>query len=148
MAVKKERSDTKYPIVRSSGLFWRTFGLLLILIFTSIGTWLYGLSFLDEEPRAQGISQRITSIATLTRYALISSDTSYRFDLIMALAEREGLVIFPKERTDIWKPLENDRLNDLVKAFVRSKLGKDTELATRVNGMNGLWVTFSIDGDE
>ncbi len=152
MATKKERLVrnlvSKFPVLRSSGLFWRTFGLLLVLIFTSIGTWLYGLSFLDEEPRAQGISQRITSIATLTRYALISSEAGYRYNLIMALAEREGLVIFPKEQTDIWKPLNENRLNDLVKEFVKNKMGKNTVLASRVNGMNGLWVSFTIDDDE
>ena len=70
--------------------FGRTFGMMLILVVTSIGAWFYVLSVMDEEPRARGISQRITSITTLTHYALISSDTSYRFDLIMALAQREA----------------------------------------------------------
>lgn len=56
-----------------SGLFWKTFGMLFILVLTSVGAWLYGLSVLDEEPRALSASQRITSITTLTRYALISA---------------------------------------------------------------------------
>lgn len=33
-----------------SGLFWKTFGMLFILVLTSVGAWLYGLSVLDEEP--------------------------------------------------------------------------------------------------
>ncbi len=133
---------------RASGLFWRTFGLLIILVTTSVGAWLYGLSLLDDEPRAQGIAQRITSITTLTRYALISSDTSYRFDLIMTLAEQEGLFILPKEKSDIYKPVPSNRLFELVTEFVRQQLGQNTQLAARVNGVNGLWVSFSIDGDE
>lgn len=122
--------------------------MLLILVVTSIGAWLYVLSVMDEEPRARGISQRITSITTLTRYALISSDTSYRFDLIMALAQREGLVILPKEPTDIVRPLPGDRVNEMVEEFVTQQLGAKTKLASSINGMPGLWVSFSIDGDE
>ena len=122
--------------------------MLLILVVTSIGAWLYVLSVMDEEPRARGISQRITSITTLTRYALISSDTSYRFDLIMALAQREGLVILPKESRDIVRPLPSDRVNEMVDEFVTQQLGPQTKLASSINGMPGLWVSFSIDGDE
>ena len=122
--------------------------MMLILVVTSIGAWLYVLSVMDEEPRARGISQRITSITTLTHYALISSDTSYRFDLIMALAQREGLVILPKESGDIVRPLPSDRVNTMVEEFVTQQLGAKTKLASSINGMPGLWVSFTIDGDE
>ncbi len=147
MAMQAEPS-TKGNKLRSSGLFWRTFGLMLILVVASIGAWMYGLSLLDEEPRAQSISQRITSITTLTRYAVVSADTSYRFDLIMVLAEREGLIILPKEKNDAIKPLRKDRLTNLITEFVRAQLGPETELASVVNGIHGLWVSFNIDGDE
>lgn len=83
-----------------SGLFWKTFGALFVLVLTCVCAWLYGLAVLNEAPRAQAASLRITAITTLTRYALISADTSYRFDLIMALAQREGLTILPKEPYD------------------------------------------------
>ena len=122
--------------------------MMLILVVTSIGAWLYVLSVMDEEPRARGISQRITSITTLTHYALISSDTSYRFDLIMALAQREGLVILPKESGDIVRPLPSDRVNTMVEEFVTQQLGAKTKLASSINGMPGLRVSFTIDGDE
>ena len=135
---EQQHSDSQQRTpVRSSGLFWRTFGMLLILVVTSNGAWLYVLSVMDEEPRARGISQRITSITTLTRYALISSDTSYRFDLIMALAQREGLVILPKESSDIVRPLPSDRVNTMVEEFVTQQLGAKTKLASSINGMPG-----------
>lgn len=66
----------------------------------------------------------------------------------MALAQREGLNILPKEPSDRVEPLEGDRLNDLILENVRSSLGKDTMLARRINGMPGLWVSFKIDEDE
>lgn len=131
-----------------SGLFWKTFGALFILVLTSVCAWLYGLAVLNEAPRAQAASLRITAITTLTRYALISADTSYRFDLIMALAQREGLTILPKEPYDRIVPLESDSLNDLILDNVRSSLGKKTILAQSLNGIPGLWVSFEIDGDE
>lgn len=122
--------------------------MLLILVFTSVGAWLYGLSLLDEGPRAKSLSQRISSITTLTRYALISADTSYRFDLIMALAQKEGLMILPKEPNDRVTSLNDDRFNDLLLEEVRSSMGTNTQLAQRVNGLPGLWVSFQIDGDD
>lgn len=108
-----------------SGLFWKTFGALFILVLTSVCAWLYGLAVLNEAPRAQAASLRITAITTLTRYALISADTSYRFDLIMALAQREGLTILPKEPYDRIVPLESDSLNDLILDNVRFVFGQE-----------------------
>lgn len=140
-------NDTGLP-ARTNGLFWKTFGMLLVLIITSLGAWFYCLTMLDEEPRAQSVAQRITSVSSLTRYALVSADTSYRYDLIMALAQREGLVILPKEAGDKIKPLPDDQFDQLVLSFVRNSMGEKTELANRVNGLDGLWVSFSIEGDE
>ena len=39
-----------------SGLFWKTFGALFILVLTSVCAWLYGLAVLNEAPRAQAAS--------------------------------------------------------------------------------------------
>ena len=41
-----------------SGLFWKTFGALFILVLTSVCAWLYGLAVLNEAPRAQAASLR------------------------------------------------------------------------------------------
>ena len=117
-----------------SGLFWKTFGALFILVLTSVCAWLYGLAVLNEAPRAQAASLRITAITTLTRYALISADTSYRFDLIMALAQREGLTILPKEPYDRIVPLESDSLNDLILDNVRSSSCSEPERHSRFMG--------------
>ncbi|MBQ8828701.1 MAG: HAMP domain-containing protein [Burkholderiaceae bacterium] len=122
--------------------------MLLVLIITSLAVWFYCLSVLDEEPRASSTAQRITSAVSLTRYALISADSSYRFDLIMALAQREGLVILPKESTDRVEYLPDDRFDQLVLSFVRNSMGESTEIARRVNDLGGLWVSFSIEGDQ
>lgn len=132
-----------------SGLFWKTFGMLFILVLTSVGAWLYGLSVLDEEPPgAERVSAHYFYYDANPLCADQRPDTSYRFDLIMALAQREGLNILPKEPSDRVEPLEDDRLNDLILENVRSSLGKDTMLARRINGMPGLWVSFKIDEDE
>ena len=39
-----------------SGLFWKTFGALFILVLTSVCAWLYGLAVLNEAPRAQALT--------------------------------------------------------------------------------------------
>ncbi len=122
--------------------------MLLILVFTSIGAWLYGLSLLDEGPRAINTSQRLTSIVSLTRYALVSADTSFRVDLILTLARSEGLLIVPKEKDDLVTGVKATRLNELILENLRKALGSHTELASSVNGVRGLWVSFQIEGDE
>lgn len=122
--------------------------MLLILVSSSVGAWLYGLSLLDEGPRALNASQRITSIVSLTRYALVSADTSFRVDLILTLARSEGLLIIPKEKDDTVVPVPSSRLNELILENLRRALGSHTEMARSVNGTRGLWVSFQIEGDE
>ena len=36
-----------------SGLFWKTFGALFILVLTSVCAWLYGLAVLNEAPHCE-----------------------------------------------------------------------------------------------
>ncbi len=93
-------------------------------------------------------AQQIISMANLTRYALISADPVYRPDLLLVLANREGLRILAKEPDDNVVPLTNsgNSIEDIVQT-VRDSLGQDTILAERVNDEPGLWVSFSIDGD-
>ncbi|HBN74099.1 MAG TPA: sensor histidine kinase, partial [Sutterella sp.] len=139
------------PLARTPNLFWRTFILLMFLIVFCVMGWLQSFRVLNETPYVQATAQQIVSMAKLTRYALISADPVYRSDLLLVLANQEGLRILPKEPTDTVVPLSQgasyaSSIED-IKATVRYSLGAGTVLAERVNGEPGLWVSFTIDGD-
>lgn len=133
---------------RTPNLFWRTFILLMFLIIFCVMGWLQSFRVLNETPYVRATAQQIISMANLTRYALISADPVYRPDLLLVLANREGLRILTKEPDDNVVPLTQggNSIEDIVQT-VRESLGQDTILAERVNDEPGLWVSFSIDGD-
>ena len=133
---------------RSPSLFWRTFLLLCGLIFFSVVGWLQSFRVLSELPYSQGVAQQIVSTANLTKYALIAADPLYRTDLLRLLASREGLQISPREPTDRISTIPTNGMNALITRLVRKELGSGTILADKVNGVQGLWVTVRIDGED
>ena len=132
---------------RRPSLFWRTFLLLCGLVFFSVIGWLQSFRVLSELPYSQGVAQHIVSTVNLTKYALVTADPLYRIDLLKTLAAREGVLISPRDPTDRIAKIPGEGFNGLIEQLVKTSLGPDTVLATRVNGNDGLWVTFDIDGD-
>lgn len=132
-----------------SSIYWRTFTLLMLLLLATSLVWFQSFRVLSEVPFSRGISQQIISTANLTRYALISADSTYRPDLLHILAFREGVRIIPKENTDNWEPLTaQGNIVALVQAQTREVMGQDTIIAGSVNGEHGLWVSMNIEGDD
>lgn len=129
-------------------LFWRTFLLLCCLLFFSVIGWLQSFRVLSELPYSQGVAQHIVSTVNLTKYALVTADPLYRIDLLKTLAAREGVLISPRDPTDRVTRISSEGFNGLIDQLVKTSLGPETILATRVNGNDGLWVTFDIDGDQ
>lgn len=130
-----------------SGLFWRTFFLLAMLVTASMITWLISIKLLDRKPRAQQLSNQITSIVTITSAALTHSAEARRRELLIDLARNEGIRIYLLEDSDQIQALtENPMLTEL-RQLVQKKLGKQTRFAQKVNGEEGFWVSFKIDDD-
>jgi two-component system osmolarity sensor histidine kinase EnvZ len=72
-----------------SGLFWRTFFLLAILVMASMMIWFVSFKTLERTPRAQQLTAQITSIVTITRAALTHSAPEKRKELLLDLAHSE-----------------------------------------------------------
>ncbi len=132
---------------RRPSLFWRTFLLLCGLIFFSVIGWLQSFRVLSELPYSQGIAQHIVSTVNLTKYALVTADPLYRMDLLKVLAAREGVLISPRDETDKVVRIPSEGFNGLIDQLVKTSLGPETVLAVNVNGNEGLWVSFDIEGD-
>ena len=68
----------------SISLFWRTFGLLALLLLFSVLAWFQTFRTLEEEPRAVQSARQLASLVNLTRAALVHADP----DLLAAVLPR------------------------------------------------------------
>ena len=130
------------------GLFWRTFLLILLLLAASSAAWLQSFRLFEREPRAQQLAAQIISIVNITRSALVYSDPIVRLSLLADLADNQGIRIVPLEQSDIVRPFSDNPVATRASERVASALGPRTRLASEVNGVPGIWVSFAIDADE
>jgi two-component system osmolarity sensor histidine kinase EnvZ len=131
-----------------SGLFWRTFILLAVLITVSMAAWIASFRMLEREPRAKQIAAQVVSMVTITRAALTHSAPDLRRELLFDLASNEGIRIYPLEKTDRIVPMSATNITPLLQENLLSRLGADTQFAGRVNGVAGFWVSFKIGDDD
>ena len=131
----------------TSGLFWRTFFLLTFLITASLAVWVSSISFVERAPRARQIASQIVSIVTVTRVAIANSAPELRRELLIDLKSNEGIKILPLEATDNVEQASSTELATLIEANIRTRLGNDTRFASVVNGHEGFWISFDIEGD-
>lgn len=131
----------------ASGLFWRTFILLAILITVSMAAWVASFRMLELGPRARQVAAQVVSMVTITRAALTHSAPDSRRELLFDLASNEGIRIYPLEKTDSVVPMADSSITPLLQETVIAKLGPDTRFAGKVNDMAGFWVSFKIGDD-
>jgi two-component system osmolarity sensor histidine kinase EnvZ len=129
-------------------LFGRTFLLVSLLIFASGGTWFALFSLAEREPRALQLAQLTASVVNLTRAALVAADPAKRLALLRDLADSEGVHLYPREDSDTVTPLPDTYFFDEMKQAAIAQLGPRTRFASEVNGLPGVWVSFSIDDDD
>jgi len=133
--------------LRSLPLFWRTFLLIVVLIIASLLAWAQSFRVFERGPRAQQLAQQVISIVNITKSALLYSDSSLRRELLADLTDNEGVRVVPREPNDIVKPLPDVPFLRLAEDEVIDRLGPGTEVAAEVNNVQGIWVTFDIEGD-
>lgn len=130
-----------------SGLFWRTFLLLGILMMTSMTVWISAYRVLEREPRARQLAAQVVSMVTITRAALTHSAPDLRRELLFDLASNEGIRVYPLENNDHVERAQESEIGLALHENIRSTLGRDTRFADKVNGVAGFWISFSIEDD-
>ncbi len=130
-----------------SGLFWRTFLLLAILMMTSMTVWISSYRVLEREPRARQLAAQVVSMVTITRAALTHSAPDLRRELLFDLASNEGIRVYPLETDDRVERAPESEIGLALHENIRSTLGRDTRFADKVNGVAGFWISFSIEDD-
>ena len=128
-------------------LFSRTFFLLAVLVLGGVFAWVQTFRALEFEPRAVQAAQQIASLVNLSRAALRYSDSINRVTLVKTMTDQEAVRVLPREPGDKWEPFESDRFSRAIADALRSRLGPGTLVARSVNGIEGLWVGFSIEKD-
>lgn len=134
-------------ILRSPSLFWRNFLLIIVFILASLLAWAQSFRVFERGPRAQQIAQQVVSIVNITKSALLYSDPALRRELLADLADNEGIRIVPRESADEVTPFPDIPLLRLASQEVIDRLGPATRIAAEVNRVQGIWVSFDIDGD-
>ena len=128
-------------------LFWRTFFMLALLLLGSILAWLQTLRAFEFEPRAVQTARQIASQVNLSRAALINADAIARLSLLKTMSQEEGLRIIPREDADRFVAADGEASAQDIARELRQRLGAQTVVAKQVNGSNGLWISFEMDGD-
>ncbi len=131
-----------------SGLFWRTFFMLSVLTMLSMASWIGMLNRVQREPQIQQTAELVVSVVTITKAALTHSAPELRRELLFELVSNEGIRIFSLQPTDRIEPPPPNTLMPEIAASIRTKLGADTRISSRVNGVAGFWISFKIDEDE
>ncbi|MDO8275421.1 MAG: HAMP domain-containing protein, partial [Serpentinimonas sp.] len=109
--------------------------------------WFQTLRTLEEEPRAVQSAQQLATLVNLTRAALAHADPIARISLVTTLLHQENLRIAVREVADTHLSYDYDPLSRRISAELALMLGPQTVVARQVNGFDGLWIGFEIDGD-
>jgi len=128
-------------------LLARSVLLIAMLLVLAHLAWLQIFRVSAREPRARQVSQQIVSTVNLTRAALVTAEPSKRYSLLGEIAEREGVQVHAAQEDETLAPLPKGGFYEFVETDLRAQLGAATKFTLARNGIDGIWVSFDIDGD-
>lgn len=131
-----------------SGLFWRTFFFLAVLVMASMIAWFASFKIVERTPRAQQLAAQIISVVTITRAALTHSAPDKRRELLFDLASNDGIRVYLLEDSDKVELPETTASSIELHEVIQNTLGKETLIASKVNDVAGFWISFDIDDDQ
>lgn len=130
-------------------LLWRTFALIALLIVVAAAAWVEIFRAAEREPRARQTAQMVASAVNLTRAALLTAAPDLRRELLLELAESEGIRVYPAEADERIVAFDPTRtVGRLMNEEIRRQLGPETRIARERDGLRGFWVSFRIAEDE
>lgn len=128
-------------------LFARLF-ILLALAMTVSAIALSTLFAVSEQgPRARQMAQLLSSIANLTRAAVVAAAPERRVDLLNELSRQEGIRIYVAEDNEAELPPPEDPFLQEVQRQLTASLGPDTRLTLEREGERAIFLRTTIDED-
>lgn len=128
-------------------LLARSVLLIALLLVLAHLAWLQIFRVSTREPRARQVSQQIVSAVNLTRAALVTAEPSKRYGLLGEIAEREGIQVHVAQPNEIVTALPKTSFYEFIEADLHKQLGPETRFTLARDGIEGIWVSFDIDGD-
>ncbi len=133
-------------------LFWRTFLLIGALLAFTLAAALWLARSFDRSPPEQSLAWEIGSLINLTRSALVSSSSDRRIALLNALQTEEQVQIVPMEPNDkriTFAQMQDPRASQVLalQARLAEAMPNAPTIYLKINGREGLWVSFDIDDD-
>ena len=128
-------------------LLWRSVLLIALLLALAHLAWLQIFQFSEREPRARQAARQIASVVNLTRAALISAQSDRRLELLRDLSQEEQVQVYLAEPDEKIAPLPDRPFLRIIDQELRKSLGPDTEFTVNRNGVQGAWVSFTIDDE-
>ncbi|MCK9283609.1 MAG: ATP-binding protein [Rhodocyclaceae bacterium] len=125
----------------------RLFLLLAAAMLLSALAWAAIFTYSEREPRARQLAQLLTSVANLTRSAVVAADPSRRIELFEELSRQEGIRIYVAEDDDRIKPPGDDAFLQQVQQQLASNLGGNVRLSLELNGERAIFLRVPIDHD-
>lgn len=124
--------------------------MLLIAVLLAIGQFasLRIFEYFERVPRAEATALQAVTVVNYTRASLIASQESLRLALLAELTGKEGVRIYYANFMEEIEPLPDDPFIHMVVQKIRERLGVETIITTKHYGIDGLWVSFSIDQDD
>lgn len=104
--------------------------------------------YFEREPRATAKALQVVSVVNLTRTALLAAREELRIPLLAELSQIEGIRVYPIDLFEEVEPLPDEAMVQLVAEKVRAQLGARTLISVNHLGLPGLWVSFSIHGED
>lgn len=129
-------------------LFARLFILLTLVMTVSALSLAALFTFSDTEPRARQLAQLLTSIANLTRSAVVAAAPESRIELLDELSRREGIHIYIADEGEVIKvPDSGDPMLLRVEELLRESLGPDARLSLERDGEHAIFLRTLIEDD-
>lgn len=127
-------------------LFFRTFGLIALLLTVSLLSWLWLLQQAQIAPGAARFASEAASLINLTRAGLLAANDAERSLLLDMLDHDERIRVLAASPQDRVSPWPSDRGPRSLAAELQQRI-PGVRLAREVNGVEGLWLGFEIDTD-
>ncbi len=127
-------------------LFWRTFGLIALLLSGSLLTWMLLQHEAQEQPRTARFAAEAAALIHLTRAGLLTASETERILLLAMLDQDESIRVLAAEDHDRVLPWA-DALSGQTLLTELKRRFPEARLAREVNGVAGLWIGFDIDTD-
>ncbi|CAB1368560.1 ATP-binding protein [Denitratisoma oestradiolicum] len=129
-------------------LLARLFFLLALAMMLSALAWAGIFAYSERGPRTRHFAQLLTSVANLTRAALVASHPAQRHELLNELSRQEGIRLYVAEEGEPMSSRPLDPFLAQVQEQLQENLGPRTRLLMEHQGERAIFLRIPIEGDD